>query len=127
MRAPAVFAVIALATFIPAVHWAEAGAARTVKSPAVAAQQNSLAHPKRMIAPTLGSGRSPQPHTAGQPAARSAAAISDHAAQHLAPSRGHLAPIDLGRRFAAPQVGGPSRYDAKKGAVIGGAPMLRKR
>jgi hypothetical protein len=86
MRAPVVFAVIALATFSPATQWAEARAARTGKSAAATALQNLVAHPKRA-----------------------------------------LAPLDLRRGFTASSLGGPQRYDAKKGAVIGGEPRVRKR
>jgi hypothetical protein len=85
MRAPVVFAVVTLATFISATQWAQAGDARTVKSTAVTARQNPVAHPRRAIAPP-----------------------------------------DQRRGFTASSLGGPQRYDAKKGAIIGGEPLVRK-
>jgi hypothetical protein len=127
MRAPVVFTVIALGIFIPG---AEASAAQSAKSTSTAAQQNLVARQQ---------GRVNAQNTASRPAAKTSAVLGGHAAQHSAPSRGRLTPYasnagatpgSSGNKphpgFAAPQIGGPARYDGKRGAVIGGVPTRKR-
>jgi hypothetical protein len=97
MRVPALFAVIALGTFNPAVPWAAA---------------SSTSHRTNSALATV------HPNTNSN-VQRRAGANKVSSAQ--SPST-HVAP-----RSAAPVLGGRTQYDAKKGAVIGGPAIGRKR
>jgi hypothetical protein len=116
MRKPALFAIIAVGTFNPAVQWAAASStAQGAKSgPAAAVQQSSAANlPRRVDAKKPSSAQPASMHFAPHPPATrsSAAAAGAHTrAAHQVAARG----------FAAPVLGGRTQYDAKKGAVIGG-------
>jgi len=133
MRAPIVFAVIALGTFNQAIQCAEASTARNSAGGPTAAHQYSVAHGQgRVNAQKQSSGRPSMQNTASHLGiTKSSHAVSGHRAPYS--SKAGAAPgqsaNDRGRHVAnAPSlVGGPAKYDAKKGAVIGGTAMGRKR
>ncbi len=148
MRARVLLAAIVFGTFDPGIQGATASSAPTVKSDSAAAHQNSVVNDQeRISAQKFGSGQSRPPHGAPHLIAnQSSLADSGHAAQRstrpsrTGPNRGHFAPYSpnggaaLGsdvnpvarHGLVAPLLGGPAKYDAKKGAVIGGTAMEHK-
>jgi hypothetical protein len=108
MRVPAIFAVLAVGV-LASVSWTNAAAAKAPKSIPVAVKQRPIAAtvPLRSRAPSI--------------------------ASHSAAGKALPAPSRHGLRSTAPQLrgagvlGGPAKYDAKKGAVTGGAVMVHKR
>jgi len=149
MRARVLLGVIVFGTFVSGIQGVAASAAPTAKSGSAAAHQKSVANDQgRVNTQKLGSGQSRLPHRAPRlNTNQSSPALSGHAAQRSTrPSRternrGHVAPYSPKAGVAleshvnpvarhglvAPSLGGPAKYDAKKGAVIGGTAMEHKR
>jgi len=143
MHSRALVALIALSAVCPGLGEAGASGADSAKGAHIAAHQSSAptkgrtdaSLPKGMIPPMPGSVRS----RSGSTATHSGAAAAPRG--RTPPSGGHLTPTAAGAGAAARSsaavglpgndpgrhhpiaaaLGGPARYDAKKGAVIGGA------
>jgi hypothetical protein len=140
MRAPAIFAAIALGALNPSIIWAEATVAEAAKSGPTAAHRNSVTLSR--VGPRL-------PNTGSQLGAASSTAVRGGTGQspalrprnRTAPNNVRFTPnsseddaaaglsgSDLRRGVpAAPVLGGPAKYDAKKGAVIGARTIGHKR
>jgi hypothetical protein len=117
-------AVIALGNFAPSVNWARSIVADPPKREQPVAHQGSAAagaH-NRVLTPLR--------HAAGDGVNGRARADIVHVARY-APTVNVVAKVSgnaVSRHAAvASVIGGPARYDAKKGAAIGGSMMRRKR
>lgn len=117
MRASANLAVL-IVGLLASVHWTGAGAAKAPKSIPVAAKAHPVAANVRPSGPQKTVPvRSHAPNIASRSAGgKSLPAVSGRAGLRSAP-----------QLHGAGVLGGPAKYDAKKGAVTGGAVMVRKR
>jgi hypothetical protein len=132
MRAPAVVATIALGALSPSLIWAAATIAETAKAGPTAAHPNPVkSSPVGHRLPKSGSHSvATKPPTAVGSGGGQSQALQPR--NRTAPSRGRFIPYsskanaaaglsgnDLRRHVpAAPMLGGPAKYDAKKGAVL---------